>query len=84
MGHRKLPPPSWRLLEPLPTLKKGLSCPAPAAQPPSMLLQGQGQKWAMPGPIKPARGIKVSRMQLCLLDLTRQVGRYLQPEFTAP
>lgn len=31
----------------------------------------------VPGPIKPARGIKVSRMQLCLLDLTRPEGRFL-------
>lgn len=38
----------------------------------------------MPEPIKLARGIKVSRMQLCLLDLPRPEGSHLQPELMAP
>lgn len=77
------PPPSWGLPEPLTTLTEGLFHPAPAVHPPC-LYRGTAGSGAMPEPIKPARGIKVSRMQLCLLDLTRPEGRYLQPEFTAP
>lgn len=87
-GMGKPPPPAWGLPEPLPTLKKGLSHPAPAVQPCTpphpRLYSGRTGSGAMPAPIKPARGIKVRRMQLCLLDLTRPERRFLQPEFTAP
>ena len=37
--------PSGGLPETLPTLKKGLSRPAPAGPPPSLPLQGQSRKW---------------------------------------
>ena len=86
-GMGKPPPPAWGLPEPLPTLRKGLSHPAPAVQPRPPhphLYSGRTGSGVMPGPIKPARGIKVRRMQLCLLDLTRPERRFLQPEFTAP
>lgn len=47
-GMGKPPPPAWGLPEPLPTLRKGLSHPAPAVQPrppPPPPLQSQDRKW---------------------------------------
>lgn len=43
-GPGKPLPPSWGLPEPLPTLKTGFSCPAPAVLLSSSPLQGQGRK----------------------------------------
>lgn len=69
---------------PCPPLKRGFPTLHQLCSHPLCLSRGRAGSRAMPGPIKPARGIKVSRMQLCLLDLTRPEGRHLQPEFTAP
>lgn len=69
---------------PCPPLKRGSPALDQLCNCPLCLHRGRAGSGAMPGPIKPARGIKVSRTQLCLLDLTRPEGRFLQPEFTAP
>lgn len=69
---------------PCPPFKRGFPAPHQLCSLPLCLYRDRAGSGAMPGPITPARGIKVSRMQLCLLDLTRPEGRFLQPEFTAP
>lgn len=68
---------------PCPPLRRGFPALHQLCCYPSRLYRGRAGSREMPGPIKPDGGIKVSRMQLCLLDLTRPEGRFLQPEFTA-
>lgn len=50
---------------PCPPLKGGFPSLHQLCRHPLYLYRGRAGNWAMPGPIKPARGIKVSRMQLC-------------------
>lgn len=83
-GMGKLPPPPRGCQSPCPPLRRGFPTLHHLCRHPLCLYTGKTGSGAMPRPIKPARGIKVSRMQLCLLDLTRPEGRFLQPEFTAP
>lgn len=71
---------------PCPPLERGFPAPRQLCSHALCLYRGRPGSGAMPGPIKPARGIKVSRMQLCLLDLTRpeegffsQSSRLLRP-----
>lgn len=83
-GAGKPPSPAGGCQRPCPPLRRGFPGLHQLGRRPLCLYRGRAGSGAMPGPIKPARGIKVSRMQLCLLDLTRPEGRFLQPEFTAP